>query len=107
MEQSLPQPVAYTSAAGLNNRMDKFLNFHPVVDGQVLLCGGAREGDQFSRHLWLVQPSHLQVCSLSIAQLDSRDELTGAEALFHEAGSQLPSTCRSQWEDLCNGWSSP
>ena len=32
-----------------------------VVDGQVFLCGGAREGEQCSRHLWLFQPQQLQV----------------------------------------------
>ena len=46
-------------------RLLPFLNFHPVVDGQVFLCGGAREGEQCSRHLWLFQPPHLQVSLLT------------------------------------------
>ena len=34
------------------------------MDGKVFLCGGTREGEQFSRHLWLFQPPHPQVCLL-------------------------------------------
>ena len=53
------------SACGLHFCCSHLLNFHPVVDGQVFLCGGAREGEQCSRHLWLFQPPHLQVSLLT------------------------------------------
>ena len=41
--------------------LDNFKLSSAVVDGQVFLCGGAREGEQCSRHLWLFQPQQLQV----------------------------------------------
>ena len=60
------------------------MNFHPVVDGQVFLCGGATDRDPCSRHLWSFQPSHQQVCSSILSVLDLRDEK-------HIQVSQLPS----------------
>ena len=60
-----PEP---SSACGLhfccrlkNLMLDNFKLSSTVVDGQVFLCGGAREGEQCSRHLWLFQPQQLQV----------------------------------------------
>ena len=70
LEQVLAEDGAEpASACGLHfccrfEQLDdcKVLNFHPVVDGQVFLCGGAREVEQCSRHLWLFQPQQMQVC---------------------------------------------
>ena len=70
LEQVLAEDGAEpASACGLHfccrfEKLDdcKVLNFHPVVDGQVFLCGGAREVEQCSRHLWLFQPQQMQVC---------------------------------------------
>ena len=60
------------------------MNFHPVVDGQVFLCGGYTDRDPFSPHLWSFQPSHQQVCLSILSVLDLRDEK-------HIQVSQLPS----------------
>ena len=80
-----------------------------VVDGQVFLCGGTREDEPFSRHLWLFQTApSLQVDKHLHHCLGSRqEERSGAPPLLNEARSQLPSDCHPQRQDLRDGWYCP